>query len=209
MISKYLKVLLFMGGFFLLHFPSSTNVRAEVEREVVAEDRMIFKVARSVYSQGDLLRIYTGINDLGCLYPDSLLQKIFKQEFQSKNLSFFQSKIGLELLPSQKAYFLRIIPFMKLLTYSKSQSVVVNPSLSKYFYLSAKRSSCSVLGFKPDKSLKAGLAEILRLEVFVRSRFLPSEKSGKSNNDDTKKAIVAAQNLMKSIGRQVEEEVYW
>jgi hypothetical protein len=201
MISKYLKVLLFMGGFFLLHFPSSTNVRAEVEREVVAEDRMIFKVARSVYSQGDLLRIYTGINDLGCLYPDSLLQKIFKQEFQSK--------IGLELLPSQKAYFLRIIPFMKLLTYSKSQSVVVNPSLSKYFYLSAKRNSCSVLGFKPDKSLKAGLAEILRLEVFVRSRFLPSEKSGKSNNDDTKKAIVAAQNLMKSIGRQVEEEVYW
>lgn len=209
MISKYLKILLFTGGFFLSQFISSPVAHSQVKREMVSEDRMIFKVARSVYSQNDLLKIYTGINDLLCLYPDSLLQKIFKLEFHAKNRDFFQPSSDLNILPSQKAYFLRIIPFMKLLTYSKSQSVVVNPSLSKYFYLSAKKNSCSTLGFKPDKTLRPYLAEILRLEVFVRSRFLPAEKSGKSNKDDIKKAIIAAKNLMKSIGRQIEEEVYW
>ena len=205
MISKYLKILLFTGGFFLFNFFNY----AQAESSVIHQDRMIFKVSRTVFSQNDLLKIFTDINDLSCLYPESLLVQIFHKEFSQKNIKYFSPRVGLELLASQKAYFLRIIPFMKLLTYAKSQSVVVNPSLSKYFYLSAKKKSCSVLGFKSDKTLKPGLGAILRLEVFVRSRFLPSEKSGKTNSDDIQKAIQAAKNLMKSIGRQIGEEVYW
>jgi hypothetical protein len=203
MISKYLKILLFMGGFFLLNFQG--------QAEVINQDRMIFKVARSVYSQNDLLQKFTDIGNLSCLYPDSLLRKIFLKEFQKSDLQqTFRRLNSTKLSDEQKKYFLNLIPFMKLFIYAKSQSVVVNPSISKYFILSAKKNSCSqATSFNSDNSLKPGLAEMLRLEIFVRSRFLPSEKSGKTNDQDISKAIIAAKNLMKSIDRQIEEEVYW
>ncbi len=201
MISKYLKVLLLLGGFFLLNIQS--------QAEVIRQDRMIFKVARTVYSQNDLLQIFTHLNDLSCMYPDSLLYKIFNQDFSQESYKFLSGSKSGKLSEVHKTHFLKLMPFMKLLIYAKSQAVVVNPSISKYMILSAKNNSCSRRNLNKDNSLKAGLAELLRLEIFVRSRFLPSEKSGKTNQQDLVKSIQAARNLMKSIDRQIEEEVYW
>ncbi len=49
----------------------------------------------------------------------------------------------------------------------------------------------------------------MELEIFVRSRFLPSESQGKSTSEDIKKAIISAKDLVKSINKQIEQEVYW
>ena len=145
MISIYLKILLLSGGFFLLNIQS--------QAKVVKQDRMIFKVARTVYSQNDLLHLYANIYDLSCMYPDSLLFEIFRKDFSQKSYKLLNKPSSKVLTDTHKNYFLRLMPFMKLLIYAKSQAVVVNPSISKYMILSAKNNSCSKRGLSNGNSL--------------------------------------------------------
>lgn len=175
--------------------------------EVVLRDAVVFKVVRKVFSLNDLKSYFDEINNLKCIYPDSILIKIFNEEFDPDNLKFF--KFQKPFSSEQKEYFSSLLDFAKLLTYSEAQTVVVKPTIVKYLYLGAKNSGCSLKSFQKDGQLKDRLAEIIRFEVFARSRFLPSEKSGVVTKDDIDKAIISAKNLLKSISRQVDDEVYW
>ena len=76
----FIGILLF-GGFF---FQNSVNAK------VLSRDKMVFKVARSVFTLHDLKQAYTHINDLKCMYGESLLHIIFKDQFKKKNSQFFK-----------------------------------------------------------------------------------------------------------------------
>ena len=65
------------------------------------------------------------------------------------------------------------------------------------------------VSFNPSTKFEKRAKELIRLEVFSRSRFLPTEKSGKVTVEEYKKAVDAARELMLSITRQIDEEVYW
>ena len=142
-------------------------------------------------------------NNFNC-YP---IQKRFLLQKVSTNQKFLEYRD--QFSKADKTYYLSLIDFSKLLVYSRSQNVVVNPNIEKFFYLMATRKKCSMTGFNSDKTFSAKFKKIVELEVFVRSRFLPTEKNDKTTKADIDKAVLASQNLLKSIARQIEEEVYW
>ena len=173
----------------------------------VMRDAVVFKVARKVFSLNDLRSYYQEVNNLKCIYKDSILTKIFSDEFSGEKSGLFEFQHPFS--EKQKKYFQDLVEFAKLLVYSEAQTVVVKPSITKYFYLNAQRSGCPLDSFKENKDMKPRLREVTRLEVFARSRFLPNEKSGIATKDDIDKAIISAENLLKSIGKQIDDEYYW
>lgn len=194
-----LTALLAIGGLFIFIHPAHSAV--------VFEDKMVFKINTKVFSLNDLKTYHKMINNLACTYDESLLIKLFKDEFSLSKLKLY--KLDNKYSVEQKAYFSELIDFAKLYVYSTSQTVVVDPKITKFFLLSAKQNKCDVSSFIENGEFTQEMQEILKLEIFVRSRFLPSEKNGKSTADDIKKALFTARNLMSSIGRQIEDEVYW
>ena len=85
----------------------------------------------------------------------------------------------------------------------------VKPSIIKYFYLLAKQKKCNLDVFETDNLLDPKFREVLELETFLRARFLPTEIQGGANQEDIKKAVISAQNLLNSVGDQLEQEIYW
>lgn len=183
------------------------SITSTTHSKTALKDAVVFKVARKVFSLNDLKSYFVELNNLKCIYRDSILVKIFAEEFSlsKEELLNFQHPFS----KKQKEYFIQLVQFAKLLVYSEAQAVVVKPGITKYFYLNAKKSGCSMASFNKNKDMNPRLREVTRLEVFSRSRFLPNEKSGIATKDDIEKATISAKNLLKSIGKQIDDEFYW
>lgn len=174
--------------------------------KILVKDKFVFKVSGEVFSLNEIKQTFQQVRNLECIYPESLLIRVFHKEFQPEKKKFFVFKEQFET--ESKLYFEQIIPFFKLMVYSRSYEVKVNQAIEKYFALAAKQNKCDKSAIDQRK-LSAAFREIVELEIFIRSRFLPAEKQGKADSGDLKKAVLAAQNLMASIQDQIEEEVYW
>jgi len=192
------KVFLF---FFFTLFISSAN------SSVIKKDIMVFKVAKTVFSLVDLQTYFLVVQDFKCIYPDSLILKIFDQEFKKNHQSKLQFRTPFS--KEQKAYFKELIEFAKLSIYSESQSVTVNSNLEKALLKNAKNQKCSTESFNKKSKRRAYLDELIRFEVFARSRFLSGGGQTRLAKDETNKAIIAAKSLLKSVGGQVEAQLYW
>jgi hypothetical protein len=192
---------------FLLLFILSVDIFASVSSDVSFQDKYAFKVSKEVFSLQDLNNYFFELNNLKCYYPDSLLAKIFKDEMKLENKKFLRYTESFSKL--QKMYFIKLIDFSKLLLYSRSHDVKVNSALVKYFYTTARKKKCNLKSFSSSTKFHPKTKELIRLEVFARSRFLPTEKSGNVTPDEYKKAIGSARALIMSITRQIDEEVYW
>ncbi len=191
-----------IGGLYFLNSIDITQAK-----ETILMDKVAFKVATEVFTINDLKNYSESMNTMKCIYPSSLLIQVFKKEF------FSYPKHVLDIKKSytgqQKAYLNSVIKFGKLLVYSRSYEVNMKSSLETYFYHSAKKNNCKLMIFDREKKFTPIFKELMELEIFVRSRFLPSESQGKSTSEDIKKAIISAKDLVKSINKQIEQEVYW
>lgn len=197
-INKYLKVLL-IGGLFL-----STNMAIS---KIVMKDQFVYKVAGVVFTINDLTKYFESLNNLKCIYPETLLYRVFKKQFNQKKRVFFKNSGHFS--SQQKQYFSSFIKFGKILVYSRSHDVQVKDSIATFFYLSAKNSNCSMDPFGEDKKFTKNFKEVVRLEIFMRSRFLPTEKQGKVSKADFEKAVLSSESLISSIDEQIDQEVYW
>lgn len=196
----YSRILL-LGGFFLF------STVPQVKANTVLADKFVFKVANEVFTVKNLKTYFDQLQNLKCIYPETLLARVFDKEFsQDSNKWYFVSP---KFNQGQQVYFNTVISFSKLLVYSKSHNVTVKKSLKKYFYLSAKNLKCGFSAFETSRELKPQFEEILRLEIFMRSRFLPTEQAGKSTKADIVKAVKSAKDLINSIDKQIDQEVYW
>jgi len=187
-----------LGGFFFTQ---------PIQAKILSRDKMVYKISRTVFSLNDLMLIHKNMENLKCMYGESLLNVIFQDQFYSKNKKFYEFRETFS--KTDQKFYLRLMEFSKLLVYSRSQNVVVDPNIEKYFYLMATQNKCSLDAFNSDKSFNTKFREIVELEIFVRSRFLPTEKNSKTTKTDIDKAVLASKSLLKSIARQIEEEVYW
>ncbi len=174
--------------------------------ETKLTDRFIFKVANQVYSLSDLKKTKLRLAALKCMYPDSLTHRIFWSDFKKLNLE--NIKFNAEFDKDQIKKFEDLLPYYKLMTYSQSHEVVVQEVLKKYFKLSATQNKCDLSVFE-GKEFESKFQKVVQLEVFVRSRFLPSESQGKTSAGDIDKAVSGARNLINSIDQQIDEEAYW
>lgn len=114
-----------------------------------------------------------------------------------------------KITSDQKKYFGRMIDLAKILVYSRSYNIQVEEKLEKFFYLRAKESRCGEDVFNHKKRLTSNFKDLLKLEMFLRTRFLPTQKSVQLSKEDYKKAIKGAKNLIQSISDQLDEAVYW
>jgi hypothetical protein len=191
-------IILLLGGFIYSNLAPA---------KIIDRDKMVFKVARSVFTLNNLKQIHEDIHNLKCMYDESLLSIIFEKQFKSQNLKYLNYR---EVFSKEdKSIYKGLMDFSKLLVYSRSQNIVVNPNIVKYFYLMAQKNKCSLKVFDKDKMFMTRFKEIVELEVFVRSRFLPAEESAKTTKADINKAVLASKTLLKSISRQIDQEVYW
>jgi len=203
---KKLFVLL-VGGLFLFSSPVRSETKPDDVAKVLIKDQFVFKVANEVFTISDLKKFYLGMNDLNCMYPESLLYRIFFDEFKKGQIKKYS--VSTKITSIQRNYFIQLIKFGKIMVYSKSHDVTVKNSLGNFFYLSASESKCHLRSFTLNKKFKTYFKDILRLEIFMRSRFLPTEQQGKMTNADIKKAVSAGKNLIYSIDKQIDQSVYW
>lgn len=196
------KILLLGGSFFY-----GNTYGAEPKSQTYLTDKFVFKVANEVFTVTNLKSYFESLKSLKCIYPETLLYDVFREEFQPIMEKWYF--VSPQFSQGQKTYFNGVIKFGKLLVYSKSYDVVVKKSLKRYFYLSATKRQCDLGVFDKNKDLVSSFEEILRLEIFMRSRFLPTEKQGKSTRLDLKKAVKSSKDLIKSIDKQIDQEVYW
>lgn len=194
----YLFKILLLGGFFLP--PDSIAA-------IVVKDKMVFKVSRTVFSLADLKQIHQHVSRLTCIYSDSLIGILFKNQFKAEKAKYLDYRESFSA--QDKQYYSSIIDFYKLYIYARSQEVQINNNIEKYFYLMAQRNKCSMEGFTSEKTFTDDFRELVKLEIFVRSRFLPTEKNDRTTTEDIKKAVLASKSLLISIGRQIEAELYW
>ena len=174
--------------------------------ETKLTDRFVFKVANQVYSLSDLKKTKSRIATLKCMYSDSLTHRIFWADFAKLDLE--KIKFDSNFSKDQIKKFEDLLPYYKLMSYSQSHDVVVKEVLKKYFKLSATQGKCDLSVFD-GKDFEEKFEKVVQLEVFVRSRFLPSESQGKTNAGDIEKAVSGARNLINSIDQQIDEEAYW
>ena len=94
-----LKALLLIEGLFILNLP--------VQASIVFEDKMVFKINTKVFSVNDLKTYHEMVNNLACTYEESLLFKIFKEEFLPSKKSLL--KINKNYSAEQKKYCLELM----------------------------------------------------------------------------------------------------
>lgn len=175
------------------------------KERLVEQDSFMFKILSDVVSFKEIQADYVLLNDLKCFYPESFLYVMFEdlmkqssnlklESLQSNEINYSEDQIGL---------FKKYVNFYKLRSYVDSLSVVVSPDLVTGFYAMAKKSKCRLAGFKNTKTLTDRLEQIVKIEIFVRSRFI-------SQTEELTLKIKQSANLfLESVSKQITEEVFW
>lgn len=205
----FLKVLQF-GGLFLFQMSvAGTTVSAKR----IYSDVFVYKVSDTVYSLKDLNQLQMNLTALNCYYPESILVKFFKTLIlKGKESSIFVVKDYTQsnYSPHQREYFKKAIEYHKLKFYSDSHKVSVNKSIVESFDKASRQTKCSreIFNLK-NQSFTSSFEEVMKMEIFLRSRYLPEKLDAKNPEKDIKQALVGIKNLLNSIDKQVSEEVFW
>lgn len=205
---KYInfKVLLLGGLFFI------PTLSTSAETKVLFSDVFVYKISDQVYSLRDLEQMNRNFNILKCYYPNSLLLKVFKELVEMGNMTgIFDIKDYTKSAYSknQIKYFEKSIKLYKLKYYSDSHKTSVKKDVVKAFYMASRKLTCTKKIFISSSEFSPLFNDIMKMEIFLRSRYLPEERSGKKNKAEIIQAIVGIKTLLNSINKQVGEETYW
>ncbi|MDP7319891.1 MAG: hypothetical protein QF441_04750 [Bacteriovoracaceae bacterium] len=185
------------------------SVSCFAQSEVNINDKFVFKVSQEVYSVTELKGYFVSMRQFHCVYNDSLVWKVFSGMFLSKNEPYLSYEKGKNFSDNQKKYFESLLKFGKLLVYTESQNIKSIDEISRYLIFKAKKTKCAQDIFQTEHKLHKYYLEILKMEKFLRKRFLPAENFESVAQRDMLKAVSSARNLIDSIDKQVSEEVYW
>ncbi len=200
--NKICKKVLLIGGLLFLINPNlwSNN---HISTNLIDQDKFVFKVAGQVFSLQDLHAYYKSMKVIGCYDRQSLSSSFFANELKEENDSFYNQG-SFDFSEGQKVYFQKLLSFAKLLMYSKSFEQ--SASLTG-FEKGLRGHKC--LNGNDIKSLIIYLKEVKALNTFLSSRFLPKKDDYKLTAQDLLKAKSGVQNLINSIQKQIDQEVYW
>lgn len=199
-----LKVLLLGGLFF--------SMNSKTMSATLYSDAFIYKISDQVYSLKDLEAVANNLIALKCYYQDSLLIKVFEDVYQlGKQKELFEIKDYTKVAysPKQKELFKKLLQFHKLKYYSDSHKVTVQKSIIKAFYMASRQLKCPQSIFEETSSFSPEFNNIMKVEIFLRSRYLPEEKNGKNTNADVTQAVLGIKTLLNSVDKQITEETYW
>jgi len=187
-----------------------TNISAFAAPRLLQQDAFIFRIMNFVVSFNEMQRDYRYLQDLKCLYPESILVVIFEDLKKSADKIGFAklTPADLTFTNEQKEFFKQAIKFYKLRAYTETHQVVINPALIAGFYTVGKRSQCRMDGFVSSKEFKENFATLVKTEIFLRTRFLPDQK-GPPDQERLAKIKESAELFVESVSKQITEEVFW
>jgi hypothetical protein len=191
----------------ILAFFCSQSLATTGQKTILLQDKLVFKLAQEVFTVHDLKKYFKGMEQLKCIYADSLLLQVFSKQFNQKHQSKYS--VEKEYSESKKKYFKELLKFGKILVYSRSYDVHVAPEIQNTFYLSANTLGCGTMMFDAQKKFLPYFSELVRLEIFVRSRSLSGKKFRTVSKDELTKAISSVQSILKSIDNQIDQVLYW
>lgn len=194
----------------LLLSATSTAASNVTSAKLVLQDAFVFKVVNEVVSLNDMQRDYKLLQDLKCYYPESVLVIIFEGLTKNAEKIQFSSFTPKQLTfdKTQKDFFSQVIQFYKLKAYISTHQVVIAQALVGGLYTVAKRSACRLDGFESSNKLQTNFEQILKMEIFLRSRFLPDEL-GPPSKERLIKIKSSARLFLESVSKQITEEVFW
>lgn len=194
-----------MGGLFIFNTHSSEKASFQ--------NVFLYKINDSVYSMNDIKLIKQQLTSLSCIYEESLLSKVYSDVIQIPNKSpvfEFKDYSIVKYTKRQMEVFKKFISYSKLFSYAESHKVEVQDSVVKAFYLASRQSNCKVSIFESSKKFKKSFHDVMKVEIFLRSRFLPSNTSDKgTSSKDIDLSIKSTKSLLRTIDKQILEEVYW
>lgn len=174
---------------------------------VSLKDKFVFKLAGEVFTINELFEYYQQGRNFGCVYRDALIVRVFEKVFKGDNTQYFGPRKKFN--SKQIAFLTKFMSFSKLLIYSRSYEVEIERGLLKYFKLLASKNSCGSSLYLEGKDFHPKFLKIVRLEIFLRNRFLPIEAYRKVSEKEMMRALESAKGLLSSVDDQVSQEVYW
>ena len=184
-----------------------------VQSKIIVKDKFLFKLAGEVFTLSEVKSYFQSARALGCTFQDSLVNKVFAALLKEENQNYFN--VTKQYSSSQKNYFKSLVKFGKVLVYIRSYNIEIKKEVLKYFSLQSEVRGCQHVFTNMNSEKVKGrtfsrhFQEVVKLEVFLRARFLPTEIQGKTTAEDMQKAIISTKNLLNSISDQLDEEVYW
>lgn len=203
-----ISVLLF-GGLFILNM---NKLFAAEKEEILYQDVFLYKVVDEVYSLKDINKTYNNIKTLECIYPDSLIIAVYSDLIKNgkeKEIYIKKDYSESKYTELQKTVFKQFISFSKLEHYTRSHKIRVKTGLVKAFYLASNQLKCAAEVFQSKDKFNESFETLMKVELFLRSRFLPEEKEQVKTKKDIEQAILGIKSLLKTIESQITEEVYW
>ena len=207
MVLKYLTQVLLFGGLFLL-----SSIDRSQAQEVTFADAFVFKISEQIKSLNDQNKKIKTLKTLECYYPKSLLTQVFKGLIklgEDQSLYKIQDYTKVDYSQAQKDFFQSSILFYKLKIYSQSHKTQVPRELPRAFYMASRQLNCGESIFDMAQEFTKEFHEVMRLELFLRTRYLPDENTSKKTQQDIDESIASINNFIGSIDKQISEETFW
>ncbi len=181
--------------------------------KIIKKDKFIFKISNEVYNVQDIINYNSYLEFMHCIEPSQfLINSVYLPWFKTTLSKLTSYKNEKAFTPEEKKYYIKIIPFFKMLIYKNTYDLVIKDDLISAMEMQAKKHSC----YKHlDKNIEFKLSKndiflnLMKLELFLRSRFWNSARVSETRKEDLKKASASVLELTKSVSKQIVHLLYW
>ncbi len=181
----------------------------EAPGKLVSSDRYLMKILDRTLSLQDVGYQHRNLKALGCLYDDAVIIRYFGKNF-AKDLEKFEKNIPKDsagtksFLRGNEELLKNLRFFFKMLWYAEDQKSLVSPNLTNVIREATKENQCGTEILYKD-TLKTNFLSLLRLELYLRSRYGGQLKTAK-----TFEAVKPSIDLfVESLDKQFPHEYYW
>jgi hypothetical protein len=177
---------------------------------IVSSDRLILKIGDQVYSLSDMKYQVRNLKALHCIYDGGVIVRYFGKEF-IRQLDEFVNDYP-ESPQNRESYFKNKEPLLKQvrllfkgIKYAEDQKLMLTETVEGLIRESASLNKCDSSVLK-ENSLKANFISLLRLELYLRSRYSSTNMKSKAENY---KILNESMNLfIESIDKQLPHEFF-
>lgn len=178
--------------------------------ELVSSDRFLLKVLDRTISFQDIAFHQRNLKALSCVYPESMVVNYFEKKMV-KDLAQFVTKFPKDevavkkYLHGHESTLKEIRLYFKMLRYSEDQNSKVTPEISELIREGSKDNKCD-LGIIYKDTLKTNFISLLKLELYLKSRYGAQLKSSKSGFQGIRPSLDL---FTESLDKQFGHEYFW
>jgi hypothetical protein len=177
---------------------------------ILVSDRLVLKIVDQVYSLQDFKYQSRNLSTLKCVFSDSVIVSYFTPDFIAEFRDFVgnypKTYSELEKYYDKKDKLLKKIRyFFKGIKYSEDQKLVVSDEVETLVRESTKINKCDSEILKTN-GLKSNFVSLLRLELYLRSRYLAGDLSSKKKDFGLLKSSIDL--FIDSLDKQFSHEYF-